>query len=331
MSAKKTGDGLSPTVLGLVVHPSADVSESVSTIIDWASTHSVRVVVRDHDADRLPPTVETVPDNLFRECVDGVVSLGGDGTMLGAMRLVVDRPVPVLGVNHGNLGFLVEVTPATLREALARLVEGDFTIETHGCLAAESTCRPPLRTDMGFNDIVMARNGRTGTVSIDLSVNDQRYGYYRGDAVVLATPSGSTAYNYSAGGPVLSPSASAIVITPVAPMAGINRSIVLGAGDRVSLHVAPDSVPVAVNVDGTSSAEFAPGDVLTVWLREDAAQVVRLAAGTHASRSRIKLSLLDLPVRRDQLLDLIPERLRQNGTVLPLLAPSDPNRSSEPS
>ena len=133
--------------------------------------------------------------------------------------------------------------------------------------------------------------------------------------MVLSTPNGSTAYNYAAGGPVLSPSAACTVITPVAPMAGIGRPVVLGAGDRVSLTVASDSAPVAVDVDGTPAGELKPGDVLTARLREDAAQVVRLSAGEHASRSRVKLSLLDLPLRRDQLLELIPAELRENAEL----------------
>jgi NAD+ kinase len=167
--------------------------------------------------------------------------------------------------------------------------------------------RPGTAPDQG-----LARLGRAGAVSVDLTVNDLRYGYYRCDAVVISTPNGSTAYNYAAGGPVLSPSAAATVITPVAPMAGISRAVVLGAGDHVRLTVADDSAPVAVDVDGTPAGRLEPGAVLTTRLRVDAAQVVRLSAGAHASRSRVKLSLLDLPLRRDQLLELIPESLRTN-------------------
>ncbi|MFB9542800.1 NAD(+)/NADH kinase [Micromonospora sagamiensis] len=168
-----------------------------------------------------------------------------------------------------------------------------------------------------------ARGRRTGTVSVDLSVNDEQYGYYRCDALIVATPSGSTAYNYAAGGPVVSPSARTMVITPVAPMAGIGRSVVLGTGDRGSLRIAPDSPPVDVDVDGTPSAELGPGRVLTVCLREDAGQVVRFSAGRHARRSQIKLSLLDLPMRRDQLLGLFPEHLRP-PTTGPALEREDP-------
>jgi NAD+ kinase len=99
-------------------------------------------------------------------------------------------------------------------------------------------------------------------------------------------------------------------MTPVAPMAGIARAVVLGAGDHVELTVAADSAPVAVDVDGTAAGEMKADDVLTARLQVDSAHVVRLSAGLHASRSRVRLSLLDLPLRRDQLLELIPENLR---------------------
>jgi NAD+ kinase len=305
-------DGAGVDTFGLVLHPTKPVDESVTTITAWARSHSARVLAREQDRHRVSAGVDIVSDTEFGEQVDGIVALGGDGTMLGAMRLVIDRPVPVLGVNHGNLGFLVEVTPPTLAPALAQLATGDFTIESHGCLVAEAD-GIALETRFGFNDIVLARLGRTGAVSVDLAVNGLKFGYYRCDAVVLATPNGSTAYNYAAGGPVLSPSATAIVITPVAPMAGISRGVVLGAADRVSLTVSAESAPVAIDVDGTAAGELKPGDVISAGLRVDAAQVVRLSADTHASRSRVKLSLLDLPLRRDQLLELIPENLRQQA------------------
>jgi NAD+ kinase len=300
--------------IGLVLHPTKPVDESIATITAWSRQHGVAVLARAEDAARVPDGAVAVADDEFVTRVDGVLALGGDGTMLGAMRLVIDRPVPVLGVNHGNLGFLVEVTPGRLQPALDRLAAGDFTIEEHGCLAAEVPRLQP-HTAFGFNDVVLARLGRTGAVSVDLAVNDLQYGYYRCDAVVVSTPSGSTAYNYAAGGPVLSPSAACTVVTPVAPMAGISRAVVLGAGDRVSLTVAPDSAPVALDVDGTPAGELKSGDVLHTRLRENAAQVVRFAAGEHASRSRVKLSLLDLPLRRDQLLELIPAELREDAEL----------------
>ncbi|WP_426514016.1 NAD(+)/NADH kinase [Dactylosporangium sp. McL0621] len=298
--------------VGLVLHPRKPVDDSVAAILAATGGHPVRVVARERDRDRLPDGVGTVADDRFAADVDGIIALGGDGTILGAMRLVVARPVPILGVNHGNLGFLAEVSPPELPAALARLAAGDFTIERHAGLAANAG-PAELATGFGFNDVVLARTGRSGAVSVDLSVNDVRFGYYRADAVIVATPTGSTAYNHAAGGPILSPSSDAVVVTPVAPMAGIARSVVLGAGDRVSFTVAEDSAPIAVDVDGTAGAILHPGDRITTTLRRDAGEIVRFSAAEHASRSRVKLSLLDLPLRPDQLLELIPPEMRQRA------------------
>jgi NAD+ kinase len=298
--------------IGLVLHPTKPVDQSIATIVANLRGPAIRILARESDRHRVPAEVDIVPDEQFVAEADGLIALGGDGTMLGAMRLVIDRPVPVLGVNHGNLGFLVEVTPSRLPEALEQLAAGDFTMEQHSCLEVEAR----EATRFGFNDVVLGRSDRTGAVSVDLTVNDLHYGYYRGDAVVISTPTGSTAYNYAAGGPVLSPSSGAVVITPVAPMSGISRSVVLGAEDRICLTAAADSAPVAVDVDGTPGGALASGDRLTAVVRRDAAQVVRLSAGQHASRSRVKLSLLDLPLRRDQLVELIPPELRRNAEII---------------
>lgn len=293
--------------IGLVLHPTKLVDKSVDTVLAFARGRSMRVLARESDRDRVPAGVELLPEDQFVAQVDAVIALGGDGTMLGALRMTVGRPVPVLGVNHGHLGFLVEVTPAELPAALAKVAAGEFTIEHHSCLEVGQ-----LPIKYGFNDLVLGHAGRTGTVSVDLTVNGLRYGYYRGDAVIVATPTGSTAYNYAAGGPVLSPSSGAVVITPVAPLSGISRPVVLGAEDRVCFSAADDSTPVAIDVDGISAGELGQGDRLTATVRPEAGQVVRLSRGEYAKRSRVKLSLLDLPLRPDQLLELIPPELRRN-------------------
>jgi NAD+ kinase len=124
--------------VGLVLHPTKPVDRSVDTIIAGAHGHPVRVLAREVDRHRVPAEVDLVPDSEFVAEVDFVIALGGDGTMLGAMRLMVDRPVPVLGVNYGDLGFLVEVTPDGLPSALERLTIGDFTIEQRGCLEVDA-------------------------------------------------------------------------------------------------------------------------------------------------------------------------------------------------
>ncbi|MEV0718602.1 NAD(+)/NADH kinase [Asanoa sp. NPDC050611] len=291
--------------VGLVLHPTRAVDQSLATIVDSAQADSVRVVGRAVDRPRLPDGVDVVSEQEFRRQVDGVVALGGDGTMLGAMRLMVERPVPILGVNYGNLGFLVEVTPAGLPAALHRLAEGDYTVEPHAGMGV--TAGDQKRC--AFNDVVLGRAGPGRTTNVDLTVNEVHYGYYRADAVIVATPTGSTAYNYSAGGPVLSPSSNAMVVTPVAPMSGISRPVVLGGDDRVAFRAEDE---LTVEADGTEPMHLPAGERLSVHLQAAAAQVVRLSVDDYANRSRVRLSLLDLPLRPDQLLELIPLELRRN-------------------
>jgi NAD+ kinase len=296
--------------IGLVVHPSRPVLGSVATIAQWARHHGVALMVAEQDFDRLrrPAGVTPAPPEEVAAAADALVSLGGDGTMLGAMRLVASRPVPVLGVNHGHLGFLIEVDPSQLDDALQALIDGNFEIEPQSCLrvlAAEE--------GIAFNDLVLCRGERGRAVSVDLTVNGDRYGYYRCDAVVVATPTGSTAYSYAAGGPVVSPSVPAVTVTPVAPISGISRSVVLGAGDAVRLRLPTDVAAASMELDGVPAGSLEPGQGVDVELVPEGGLVVRLDARRHAERNRVKLSLLDLPLRQDQLLDLVPLELREHG------------------
>lgn len=192
-------------VVGLVVHPTKNVQESVTTLQRWNASGQGELLARRADAQRIGGGVDVVDDDDFTDRVDLVVALGGDGTMLGAMRLVAKRPVPVLGVNYGNVGFLVEIEPPELESALERLSAGEYQLEPHHALEARLSWGGARTDYLAFNDLTIVRRPGAGQVSADLSVGGLGYGYYRADAIVAATPAGSTAYNYAAGGPVLSP------------------------------------------------------------------------------------------------------------------------------
>lgn len=293
--------------IGLALHPTRTDPAVFDQIQAAIAGQDIELLGRGQDQGRLPAGTTIVSDQTFAARVDAVLSLGGDGTMLGAMRLVADRPVPVLGVNVGNLGFLVELQPAELAGALARAAAGDFEIEEHFGLRV-SGLGPDL---MAFNDVVLTR-GRATTMSADLWLGDHRYGYYRGDAVIVATPHGSTAYSFSAGGPVVSPAAPVCVVTPVAPMSGIVRPVVLGLAEVIRFTAAATGDDLPVEIDGTDAGRLEPGAGLTLTLVPGAGQVIRIDAGAHATRNRIKLSLLDLPLRPDQLLELVPPELRSH-------------------
>jgi NAD+ kinase len=229
-----------------------------------------------------------------------VLSLGGDGTMLGALRLVARRPVPVLGVNLGSLGFLVEVQPGELPDALDRLERDEFTIERHSALW--------LGDDeaVAFNDLALVRVPGDGVVEATLAVGGQRMGRFRCDGLVISTSAGSTAYAYSAGGPVVSPALDAMVVAALAPMAGISRPMVVAADEPVRLTLAAGSGCPAIEVDGTMLRRTVPGEVVDVRLGCDCGQVVRLDSDRHKRRNQVKLSLLDLPFLPDELRELTP-------------------------
>jgi NAD+ kinase len=309
VSAPAAGTAVDRTV-GLVVHPRNDVSGSIDRALTWAREHGVTVLGRATDRDRLPAGVTPVEDDEFVERVQGVLSLGGDGTMLGALRLVAARPVPVLGVNHGNLGFLAEVAPRELEEALSRLVTGRFSVEVRGALRVAADDDGAELT--AFNDMVLRTTGR-GATAVDLTVGEDHIGRYRADALIVATPTGSTAYNYAAGGPVVSPSAQAVIVTPVAPMAGIGRALVLGPDEPVVLRPEAGS-PAVLDADGAVTRPVPAGTGIRIDYLPDAAQIVRFDPTRHARRNRVQLSLLDLPLRPDQLLDLVPADIRIERT-----------------
>ncbi len=297
------------------MHPVRDTVEQARIVEAWAHEHGKEVVGLRTDAPRLPDSVVLVGVDEFAATVDAVVSLGGDGTMLGALRLLVGRAVPVLGVNLGHLGFLVELEPRELPAALERIAAGDFTVEPHLCLRTELRTGSEHREAVAFNDIALARTPGRGIVTAALSVADQRIGYLRCDAVVLATPTGSTAYSYAAGGPVVSPGADALVVTPVAPMSGIGRPIVLGVDEPVRLELLEGSGPPVVEVDGIAAGELPPGSVVELRVERDAGHVIRLDAAGHGRRARVKLSLLDLPLLPEEMLELVPQELRPSETT----------------
>jgi NAD+ kinase len=302
--------------IGLVLHPVRDCGMAVRQVAAWTSTHDVELVAGAEDVERLGlQGVTPVSVAELATSVDGLIALGGDGTLLGAMRLVAADPVPVLGVNFGRLGFLTEVEARELDGALTAMAEGRSTVEPRSCLVV----RGPGWEAVAFNDVVLARVPGQGQVEGVLSVSGRRYGRYRCDSLIAATPMGSTAYNYAAGGPVMSPGAAGVLVTPSAPISGISRTVLVGPAEPLSLEITGGRP--AMEIDGVYSGQCAVGDVVEVTTRPDAGLLVRIDDSRAADRSRVKLSLLDLPLLPDELVELVPEQLRPPHAPQP--APMD--------
>jgi NAD+ kinase len=277
--------------IGLVVHPRRDSSAAAALVQDWARRHDADVVGRLDDAPWTAAGITAVDEAELAATVDAIVSLGGDGTMLAALRLVAAAPVPVLGVNLGRVGFLTEVSEHDLPRALRRLTTGDFSIERRSCLRI----RYGGRVSVAFNDVVVVRLPGGGPVTVRLVIDGQRAGYCRCDAVVISTPTGSTGYSYAAGGPIVSPAAEGLLITPASPMSGLSRALFLSPDEAVRLEPVEGTARLAVEVDGILQGELADDQVVEATLQRDGGLVVRLEKPAYYERGSERLSLLDLP------------------------------------
>ncbi len=275
--------------VGMVLHPERDSAEAVNAVLGWAARKGATVYGIEDEIARLDcAAIPVAAGHLARHC-DLLVSIGGDGTMLRAMRLADGQHSPVLGVNLGKLGFLAEVDVPDLPAALSAIDTRDYTIEPR--LAIDSVVAGQRVT--AFNDIAAVRVPGDGLAAIAVLVAGLPFVSYSADAVIVATSTGSTAYSFSAGGPIVSPAVQALLVTPAAPHSAYNRGLVLSLADPLSLEVLPDSGSLAVEVDGRVAGHVSPGDVLGISARPGSAQVVRLGKTTFYQRARRKLGIAD--------------------------------------
>jgi NAD+ kinase len=274
--------------VGLVLHPGRDCNSAMFELLAWAGSRKVTVLAAQDEASRVPGRVEAVapPDLASRS--DLMVSLGGDGTMLRAMRMSCGPKPPVLGVNVGKLGFLAEIDPPEMGDALCAIDEHRFTVEPRSAVRADFSGQQTV----AFNDVDLARiPGRSSSAIVELTVESHPFVRYAADAVIVATPTGSTAYNFSAGGPLVSPMAEGVLVTPVAPHSAFNRALFLSSSERVVLTVLPGSGELAVEADGIVVGYVHAGDSVELGTVPAAANVVRLGKTTFYQRAQRKLRL----------------------------------------
>ena len=254
--------------VGLIVHehrPEAAqlAREAARWLVD--RHHAVRLPAADAAAVGLPD--HGCPPEELAAGLDLAVTLGGDGTILRAVNLVSRAGVPLLGVNLGRLGYLADIEPEGLTEALERVLAGDFAIEERMMLsvvirrAGEPETAPSPDRDMwALNEAVIERPAAGHTVHVAVQVEGRFWTTYAADGLIVATPTGSTAYAFSAGGPVVSPNVRALLMTPVSAHTSFDRSLVVDAADSVRIEVTDR--PAALVLDGRSMGLLERGDTV---------------------------------------------------------------------
>lgn len=276
-----------------MLHPERDSAEAVEAVVGWARLTGAGVLVDERELHRFPDGVEACVPSDVPERSDLLVSLGGDGTMLRALRLAYRRSVPVLGVNLGRLGFLAEVDVPELGAALVAIQEEEHTVETRVALLAGIAGDPEGRERLAFNDVALVRRPGSGSAAVAVHVDGEPFVRYAADAVVVATPTGSTAYAFSAGGPVVSPRVQGLLVVPVAPHSTFNRAVFLSCTEPLALELLPSSAPVAVEVDGGLVGDLEPGGRVELRADVTGGSVVRIDHRSFYARARRKLGIGD--------------------------------------
>lgn len=255
--------------IAILAHPLVDEAVSVAVqMVDYLQDRQIEAVYGLLNEDSLRQAV-------MNRSFDLVITLGGDGTVLRAGHLCAPVNVPILPVNMGGFGFLIEVIPSEWREAFERLLDGDFRIEDRMMLNASIwRGEESLGNIDVLNDAVIARTESLRPVHLRVSLDGQTVTTYVADALVVSTPTGSTAYALAAGGPILPPDLRNILLVPVAPHLSIDRAIVLAEGSTVSVRVLSDHGSV-VSGDGQEALPLMQGDRVDVCASKYVTRLVR--------------------------------------------------------
>jgi len=230
-------DGAGP--VGVLVTPLGECGPQLLAIEAWSRELGLEMV----DLGTSAESAETAGDCAL------VIALGGDGTILRALQLAIPHSAPVLGVNFGTVGFLADVDRGDLAIALDTIARGEATVDARTALVATMHPEPVYRA-IAFNDVVISRLRGHGTARLEVEVGGEPLLDLNGDGVVVASPTGSTAYTVGAGGPAVAPTLDAIVITPLATQGSPLRSLVADGGHSVRIAIQPASAPVSVEIDG---------------------------------------------------------------------------------
>ena len=230
-------------------------------------------------------------DDIENQPADFALSLGGDGTLLGICRRYAENPVPVCGINMGTLGFMADIEQNELESRLQRLCAGDYNIEWRRFLAGFVTKPDGAEHFLGYaiNDIVVMKGDPARIISLGLAVNETPLVECKADGFIVASPTGSTAYSLSAGGPIMNPMVKGIVLTPICPHTLNIRPLIIREEDVVHIHLVDMRQSIIVTLDGQETTKIHPDDIVTVKCSDVRAGIIKFADKDYYQTLRTKL------------------------------------------
>ncbi|TML79681.1 MAG: NAD(+) kinase [Actinobacteria bacterium] len=261
---------------GVILHAERDQAVTTArALIETLLSRGVDVWALDGDADRIGlPGINATP--AMPEDLDLVIVFGGDGTLLRAAEAVGRSGVPLLGINFGHLGFLSELERSELDDGLKRLLDNGFIVEERLVLEAEVDHGDRVETLRALNDVIVAKVATGRAVRLGVTIGGERLISWAADGVIVATPTGSTAYSFSAGGPVVSPHIDCIVVTPVSPHGLFARSVIVPPDEEVELALEGERDPASLSADGLPAIKLAPGARVRLRAGKDRIRLAKL-------------------------------------------------------
>lgn len=280
--------------IGITVKPGlAEARETLVGIEQWLQANAVDAVWIREAADLLPPAARAVMTRATLPAdLDLMLVLGGDGTLLAMAKAIAEAgfDIPLLAVNFGSLGFLTEITRPEIYQSLQAVLDGRATHDERMMLEAVATGAGGTARHFALNDVVFTRTALSRMIDLDVSVGDQFVSSVKADGLIVASPTGSTAYNLAAGGPIVHPAMDALVLTPIAPHTLTNRPIVIPAAREVRVKsTGANAGKVYVTLDGQTGFEMEEGDEVAVSRAARPLRLVRASSRSYFEVLRQKL------------------------------------------
>lgn len=268
------------------------VEDTLDTLSDYLQKKGLTVILDEQTAEMLKdnslPTANR--DELGKQC-DLAMVIGGDGTFLNAARTLVDYEVPLLGINLGRLGFLVDISPDNMIDILDAVLQGDYQEEQRTLLNCDIICEGGMKTsEIAFNDVVVHKWNVARMIEVEVYIDGQYVNTQRSDGLIVSTPTGSTAYALSGGGPILHPSLDSMVIVPICPHTMSHRPLVVGGNSKIEIVISPNNQDDAqVTCDGQLNQNLMNDDRIIITCKDKRIRLIHPKSHDYYEILRAKL------------------------------------------
>jgi NAD+ kinase len=262
--------------VGLIVNYKKEKTRKIACrIIDWLNSKKLKVYIEENKGKEIEREELNCPTEKFLKNVDLIISLGGDGTLLRAARLVATEEIPVFGVNLGGLGFLTQIGIDDLEKSLERLYQEKYFLDERMMLECSVKRKDKeIKKFIALNDIVIGKGAFARIICLATYVNSDYVITYSADGLVVSTSTGSTAYSLSAGGPIVNPNINSIILTPICPHTLSARPLIISENDQIQIKLESIKKEIMVTIDGQEGFALEPNDEVIVKKSDHKAKLI---------------------------------------------------------